>query len=313
MDARSAGLPRVRRPAAALGAALGAAALGLASCGAPDAGPAAITLPPANGTFDYQLGGAYPPADDVQVVSRDRTEQPVPGVYSICYVNLLQTQPDEPGQSTTDPLYGTTAWWEQHHPDLLLRDADGELVLDDAWGEALLDVRTPARRDALLAIQADWISGCADAGFDAVEPDNLDTHTRSAGLLTFAQTRAYLELVVPLAHAEGLAIAQKNTAGDDGYGAIGDRFVGTDPPQGFDFAIAEECGGYEECEAYTAVYGDLVYEIEYTDDDPPVTRDGVTRTAFAWACHDRGASISVLLRDRDLVPAGAPGYHVESC
>lgn len=313
MDARSAGLPRVRRPAAALGAALGAAALGLASCGAPDAGPAAITLPPANGTFDYQLGGAYPPADDVQVVSRDRTEQPVPGVYSICYVNLLQTQPDEPGQSTTDPPYGTTAWWEQHHPDLLLRDADGELVLDDAWGEALLDVRTPARRDALLAIQADWISGCADAGFDAVEPDNLDTHTRSAGLLTFAQTRAYLELVVPLAHAEGLAIAQKNTAGDDGYGAIGDRFVGTDPPQGFDFAIAEECGVYEECEAYTAVYGDLVYEIEYTDDDPPVTRDGVTRTAFAWACHDRGASISVLLRDRDLVPAGAPGYHVESC
>lgn len=118
---------------------------------------------------------------------------------------------------------------------------------------------------------------------------------------------------MPLAHAEGLAIAQKNTAGDDGYGAIGDRFVGTDPPQGFDFAIAEECGVYEECEAYTAVYGDLVYEIEYTDDDPPVTRDGVTRTAFAWACHDRGASISVLLRDRDLVPAGAPGYHVESC
>lgn len=91
-----------------------------------------VTLPPADGTFDYQLGGAYPPADDVQVVSRDRTEQPVPGVYSICYVNLLQTQPDEPGQSTTDPLYGTTAWWEQHHPDLLLRDADGELVLDDA-------------------------------------------------------------------------------------------------------------------------------------------------------------------------------------
>lgn len=304
-------LTGVRLPAATLAAA--GAVLLLLSCGAPDVGPAAITLPPANGTFDYQLGGAYPPAADVQVVSRDRTAEPAPGVYSICYVNLLQTQPDEPGQSATDPPDGTTAWWQRHHPDLLLRDAEGELVMDDVWGEALFDVRTPARRDALFAVQRDWIAGCAQAGFDAVEPDNLDTHTRSTGLLTFAQTRAYLELVVPLAHAEGLAIAQKNTAGDDGYGAIGDRFVRTEPPQGFDFAIAEECGVHHECEAYTAVYGDLVYEIEYTDDNPPVTREGATRTVFAWACLDRGASISVLLRDRDLVAVGDPEYHVETC
>lgn len=300
-----------RRVVAASAAAL--ATLALASCAPAVTGPTAIALPPANGTFDYQLGGAYPPADDVEVVSRDRTGRPVPGVYSICYVNLLQTQPDEPGQSADDPPYGTTAWWEQNHPELLLRDVDGALVMDDVWGEALFDVRTPARREALLAVQRDWIDGCAEAGFDAVEPDNLDTHTRSGGLLTFAQTRAYLELVVPLAHARGLAIAQKNTAGVDGYGDTGDRFVGTDPPQGFDFAIAEECGVYDECAAYTAVYGDLVYEIEYTDDNPTVTRDGEMRTVYAWACLDRGASISVLLRDRELVPAGDPAYHVETC
>ena len=299
---------------AVMGVAVAAAslALGVAACGVRS--QATVTLPPANGTFDYQLGGAYPPADDVQVVSRDRTEEPVPGVYSICYVNLLQTQPDEPGQSATDPPYGTTGWWEQHHPDLLLRGADGELVMDEAWGEALLDVRTPARREALLAIQDVWISGCADAGFDAVEPDNLDAHTRSDGLLTFADTEAYLKLVVPLAHADGLAIAQKNTAGEDGYGTAADEFVDTvTPPQGFDFAITEECGVYEECEAYTAVYGDRVYEVEYTDENPAVTRAGVTRTVFAWACRDRGSSISVLLRDRDLVPAGEPGYHAETC
>lgn len=280
---------------------------------APVPGPAPIRLPPANGTFDYQLGGAYPPTDDVQVVSRDRTAEPVGGVYSICYVNLLQTQPDEEGWSAGDPPYGTTAWWEQHHPDLLLRDADGQVVMDDAWGEALLDVRTAAQREALFAIQRDWIAGCRTAGFDAVEPDNLDTHTRSGGLLTFAQTRAYLELVVPFAHAQGLAVAQKNAAGENGYGRTGDRFVGTDPPQGFDFAIAEECGVYDECDDYTAVFGDLVYEIEYTDENPVVTRGGVARTVFEWACAERGSSLSVLLRDRDLVPAGEPGYHVETC
>ena len=309
---------RVARPRRAACAVAGALLWApVSSCAASGLTPPPVVLPPANGTFDYQLGGAYPPADDVQVVSRDRTEEPAPGVYSICYVNLLQTQPDEEGQSATDPPYGTTAWWQQHHPDLLLRDANGALVMDDVWGEGLLDVRTPAQREALFAVQRDWIAGCAEAGFDAVEPDNLDTHTRSAGLLTFAQTRAYLELVVPFAHARGLAVAQKNTAGDDdgedGYGATGDRFVRTDPPEGFDFAIAEECGVYDECEAYTAVYGDLVYEIEYTDHNPPVTRDGATRTVFAWACLDRGSSISVLLRDRDLVPAGDPAYHVETC
>lgn len=303
---------RAERLAAAL--ALAAAVLGLPACGTRATGPTAVALPPADGTFDYQLGGAYPPADDVRVVSRDRTEEPVPGLYSICYVNLLQTQPDAPGQSATDPPYGTTGWWELNHPELLLRDASGQLVVDASWDEALFDVRTPAQRQALFEIQSAWIEGCRDAGFAAVEPDNLDAHTRSAGLMTFAQTEAYLKLVVPFAHANGLAVAQKNTAGDEGYGSTGDRFVDTvSPAQGFDFAIAEECAVYAECDAYTSVYGDLVYLVEYTDDNPSVTRAGVTRTAFAWACEDLGDSVSVLLRDRDLVPVDDPAYHVETC
>jgi hypothetical protein len=52
-----------------------AAAVGL---GAPDAD--AVTLPPANGAFDYQLGGAYPPPPGTQIVTRDRTESPLGGV-----------------------------------------------------------------------------------------------------------------------------------------------------------------------------------------------------------------------------------------
>ena len=178
-----------------------------------------VAPPPANGPFSYQLGGAYPPEPGVKVVSRDRFAAPAVGLYNICYVNLLQTQPDEPGQSSTDPPYGTTQWWKNNHPDLLLEDSAGEVIVDAEWNEALFDVRTAAARDQLLAVQSGWFSQCRDDGFQAIEPDNLDAHLRSAGLLTFAQTKAYLKLVVSYVHALGLAIAQKNTADSpDGYG-----------------------------------------------------------------------------------------------
>jgi hypothetical protein len=35
--------------------------------------------------------------------------------------------------------------------------------------------------------------------------------------------------------------------------------------------------------------------------------------AFRAACGARGATISVILRDRDVVPAGDRAYHYESC
>ena len=56
------------------------------------------TLPPANGKFDYQIGGDYALPKDVEVVSRDWFAGTAPaGVYGICYVNAFQTQANEPG------------------------------------------------------------------------------------------------------------------------------------------------------------------------------------------------------------------------
>jgi hypothetical protein len=215
----------------------------------------------------------------------------------------LQTQPDEQGQSKTSPPYGTTAWWKKHHPTLLLKTANGAVIVDKDWNEALFDVRTAAKRSALLAVQKSWIAGCANDGFNAVEPDNLDSHLRSKGRMTAAQTKAYLALVIPYTHSRGLAIAQKNAS--DIYRSAG-------PALGFDFAIAEECERYTECDAYGA-YGGLLYEIEYTDENPLVTRGQVTKSTFEWACTDRGDIHSIILRDRDVLPAGDDGYVYESC
>jgi hypothetical protein len=156
----------------------------------------------------------------------------------------------------------------------------GKPVTDEAWGEWLLDVRTPAKRTALARIVGRWTQGCADDGFDAVEYDNLDSFTRSHHLLTRRQAVAYAALLVDRAHAAGLEAGQKNLAGFDGTTI------------GYDFAVAEECGRYRECDAYTKVYGDQVLAIEYRRKD------------FRWTCRHVGDELPVVLRDRDLTPEG---------
>ena len=230
---------------------------------AQSANAATVTAPPVNGQFDYQIGGAYTPSASVAIVDRDRSASPVAGKYNICYLNAFQTQPEE------------ASFWTGQHADLLLKDGSGQLVEDPDWpGEYLLDTSTAAKRDGIAAIENGWIDGCASAGFQAVEPDNLDSWTRSDGLLTQAGNVAMATLLAGHAHAAGLAIAQKNTSD---LGSTGKTQVG------FDFAIAEECQVYDECDAYTGPYGNEVIEIEYTDNG---------RSAYTDACSARGGSIS---------------------
>ena len=244
--------------------------------------PAGVTLPPAHGRFDYQLGGAYEPDDDVRIVDRDRTAAPAPGRYTICYVNAFQSQP------------GERSFWFDQHPDLLLHD-DGQPFTDPGWpDEYLFDLTTERTRQALAGIVGGWIDDCARDGFQAVEPDNLDAYTRSRGHYGAEQALAFAALLTRRAHAAGLAIAQKNGAD------LGTR--GRDA--GFDFAVAEECQVYDECGEYTDVFGDQVDEIEYTDNG---------EQAFADACADRGDRISVILRDRQVVPRGDPAYVSRTC
>jgi hypothetical protein len=200
-------------------------------------------------------------------VVRDREAKPAKDRYNVCYVNGFQTQESE------------WAFW-QRHQRLLLHDADGGLVEDEAWHEVLLDLRTRDKRSALARIVGRWVRGCADDGFDAVELDNLDSFTRSGGLLKRSQAISYARLLVRAAHAQDLAAGQKNLAGFDG------RKVG------YDFAVAEECGRYDECSSYVAHYGRRVLVVEYRARD------------FRAACAEVGARLPVVLRDRALTPHG---------
>jgi hypothetical protein len=106
---------------------------------------------------------------------------------------------------------------------------------------------------------------------------------------------AFAGLLIGRAHRVGLAIAQKNAAV---VARAGLRL-------GFDFAIAEECQAYDECGPYVSAYGREVIEIEYPDNGG--------KPNFAAACRARGSRISIVYRDRDVTPAGQPGYIEQSC
>ncbi|MFF4243254.1 endo alpha-1,4 polygalactosaminidase [Streptomyces sp. NPDC001822] len=278
---------------AAAGVVCAVATLAQAGCAVTD-GPArgsaserraespAVVRPTAGMAFDYQIGGGYAPPPGVEAVSRDREDEPADGLYNVCYVNAFQTQP------------GELKRWEDTDPDLLLRDDDGEPVIDEGWDEVLLDTSTAAKRTRLAEIVGGWVDGCAESGFQAVEPDNLDSYERSHGKLTRAQNAAFAAMLARRAHESGLAIGQKNTT----------DLLPRHRTIGFDFAVTEECAQFDECDAYAEAYDGRVFAVEY---------EGEGDVGFDESCSTWQDRVSLVLRDLDVLPASEDGYVYRSC
>ena len=236
---------------------------------------------PVNGQLDYQLGGSYTPEDTVQIVVRDRESPPVAGTYSICYVNAFQTQPGEEDM------------WSEN----LLLEGDGEVFHDPNWpDEALVDTSAPLKREGILALTTPWIEQCASDGYSGVEFDNLDSYSRSAGLLSFEDNLALARDLVGVAHANGLAAGQKNAA---------EYSEPLHQGAGFDFALTESCAYYGECGDYAAVYSAAVLNVEYSDE--------VTSDEFLELCEEPDSPAGMVLRDRNLVVPGDPAYVFATC
>ncbi|ROS61039.1 glycosyl hydrolase family 114 [Frigoribacterium sp. PhB160] len=286
------GAPRLRRTAAVVGAL--ALALALTGCATSltldvDDDPTVVgTTPtatpdadgfPVGAALDYQLGGAYDPPAGTGIVARDSTEQPAPGTWDVCYVNGFQTQPG-------------VEWPDE----LLVHRASGELLVDPGWpDEHLFDLASATTRDAVADRMRATVQACADDGFDAVEFDNLDSYTRSDGAFGLDDAVAFATLLVGQAHDAGLLAGQKNTAELEARGR--DEI-------GYDFAVVEECDRYDECPAYTDVYGERVLAIEYVDD---------LRDTVAGLCSRSSTPRSTVVRDRDLVTPDDPGYSFARC
>lgn len=204
------------------------------------------------------------------MVVRDRKARVATGIYNVCYINGFQTQENE------------RSFWRKRRSLILKRK--GKPVVDSAWNEQLLDIRTSRKRTKLAKIVGRWIDNCAKAGYQAVEFDNLDSWTRSKKMIKRSQTRAYARKLIKRTHRRGLAVGQKNWAEFNGKTI------------GFDFALVEECGTWRECNRYIRHYGNRVYAVEYR------------QKSFNWSCKRYGSRISIILRDRALKPNGIRGY-----
>lgn len=252
------------------------AAAGPATSEPSETATAPFELPPSNAGLDYQLGGGYAAPDGVAIVSRDRTDDPASGLYNICYVNGFQVQPGEEED------------WEA---DLLLRDEDGNVIIDEDWDEALLDVSNEDKRARIAQVVGGWIEGCKADGFDAVEIDNLDTFSRSGDRISEDDAVAFVAELSRIAHAVGLAIAQKNAV----------ELVPRRAEMGTDFVVAEECNAWRECDGYIEGYGPYVLMIEYARED------------FEAGCAQYADEFSVVLRDRDVTTPESNAYVYEGC
>jgi Glycoside-hydrolase family GH114 len=239
---------------------------------------------PQHRAFDNQLSGDYPPGRSVSIVVRDwysGKPLPRPG-FSICSINAFQTQADEPDANRPDE---PSNW-----PAAVVSNVE-----DPNWpGEFLIDLATAQHRRVAFAHVKAMIDRCAEKGFDGVEFDNLDSYTRKRSM-TFGQREAllYATLLTKQAHRVGLSVAQKNMP--ELTKEQSRRQVG------FDFAIAESCAEFSECNRYTATYGDAVLVVEYSE------------AGFAQACRLSHGTFAVVLRDRDLRVVGEPGYQLKRC
>ena len=149
--------------------------------------------------------------------------------------------------------YLSAGSWEEYRPDAgrFPDSVRGEAL--DGWpDEQWLDIR---RLDELLPLMAARMDTCAEKGFDAVEPDNVDGYANHSGFpLSHDDQLAYNRALAALAHERGLSVALKNDLGQI-----------PDLVDHFDFAVNEECVRYGECAAYApfSEAGKAVLHVEY--------------------------------------------------
>jgi hypothetical protein len=248
----------------------------------PDLTDRTVVPLPGGAAFDYQISGDYDPPSGVDVVSRDWfVGSALEGGYSICYINAFQTQPDDDGSRPDEQSQWPT--------ELVLTGFED----DPNWdGEYLIDISTSQSRAAAANHLDQMIETCAAKGFDAIEYDNLGAWDRLDNLPFDEQdTIDFATIITDRAHALGLAVGQKNTA----------QLLPQRDIIGFDFAVVEECGEFSECEVFTAEYGALVVDIEYTGD------------GFNAACSAIGDIVSVVQRDLFVTLPGSEAYVFDEC
>lgn len=225
--------------------------------------------PPQGTTWQIQYAGTLDASVDVAIYDVDGLDMPAEDVAAlrragrrvICYINA--------------------GAWEEWRDDaaefpssVIGRDYEG-------WpGEKWLDIRQIAVLAPLLRGRLDI---CRAKGCDAIDPDNLDGYTHATGFpLTADDQLAFNRFLAREAHARNLSVGLKNDFAQAAALAAE-----------FDFAVAESCFLFDECNLLKPFLerGKAVFAIEYTD----------TAIQFNDVCeHARVLRIEVILKHRSL-------------
>lgn len=237
------------------------------------------------------LTGAAPPAPLPQWDIR-LTEPLAPG--DVAGLDYLELDPDATSRDQitaiaargiTPICYVSVGTAEDYRRDLDMFPASirGKRYAD--WpDEVFVDIR---QHDIVLPIMQARFRRCADLGFRAVDPDNIDVYDNDSGFpLTADDSIAYLRALAGIAHGMGLAIGQKN-APDLTPALVAD----------LDFAVTEGCFTDGWC-ARMAAYprsGKPVFAIEYRV--PPDQQKTACTTA-------RQQGLSMIFKNRDLTAGG---------
>jgi hypothetical protein len=217
------------------------------------------------------------------------------GKYSICYIEAgaQQAEPDQSDFASTDYTNGssTSTTQMQGYPGEYWYDLRG--FVNYKYGDS--DSVLSGAASNIAAGLAQRIEGCAAEGQDAIEPDDLDgyTNTSQSGAagggwgMTQADAAGFEAWLATTAHADGLAIFQKNDGANSSV----------DEPY-FDGMIIEECNYYDDpcsgtggdATAYLAAHKPVL-NAEYT-------QDGESTSKFCSA--DIAAGITGALFDVNL-------------
>lgn len=225
--------------------------------------------PPKRGTWQYQLlpSSRYPDTGGIAVDLRSKPfgkkRSRLPRIFDIdLYVDgevagdgsLLATDAVEAihARGGYAICYVSAGSWENWRPDAqqFPQEIRGE---PNGWpGEKWLDIRAI---DVLLPLMETRVEKCVEAGFDAIEFDNVDGYTNDTGFpLSGDDQLAYNGALAAVAHDHGLAAGLKN-----------DLEQVADLVDDFDFAVNEQCRQYRECSLLKPFLdaGKRVLQIEY--------------------------------------------------
>ena len=198
-------------------------------------------IPPAATSWQWQLTGTLDLNVNAAMFDVDLFDTPASAVVAlhargrraICYLSA-----------------GT---WEDWRPDARRFPADVLGSVVSGWpNERWLDIR---RLDILGPIMEARLDQCRDKGFDGVEPDNVDGYTNRPGFpLSAADQLRYNRWFAQAAHARGLSVGLKNDL--DQIPQLVDVF---------DWALAEQCFEYAECDRLQpfVAAGKAVFVVEY--------------------------------------------------